>query len=148
MENSNPNMTKDEIMVQKMYPNEDLHGLSEKRICFSLNQLKFALYLNLQKKKRFLEFCEQMLIKNSFKSLDFYDVYRLISAVVGVGPIKTPDFLNNSIPNENIEFSVESLSNFSFQQKSDERENIYEKVNSLEKRLNDLEKRLKTLEKK
>ena len=67
--------------------------------------------------------------------------------MLGDGPIKKPDFLSDSIPNEKIEFSVESLSNFSFQQKLDERENIYEKVNSLEKRLNDLEKRLEIVEK-
>ena len=143
-------MTKDEIMVQKMYPDEDLHGLSEKRICFSLNQLEFTLEMSTNKKKKeaFLKFCKEMLIKKSFKSLDFYDVYRLIKSVIGVGHIKRPDFLNEPIPNEKIEFSVESLSNFSFQQKLDERENIYEKVNSLEKRLNNLEKRLERVEKK
>ena len=138
-----------EDMVQKMYPNEDLHGLNKKRICFSLDQLKFTLSFASNKKKRelFLEFCQQMLIKKSFKSLDFYDVYRLTDAVTGVKLIKNPDFLYHSDPIEKIEFPVESPANFTFQ-KLDENENINEKVKSLEKRLNNLESRLDKLEKK
>ena len=133
------NMTEDEIMVQKMYPKEDLHGLNEKRICFSLVQLKFTLSFGSNKKKResFLDFCQEMLIKKGFKSLDFYDVYRLIDAVIENKPIKTPDFLCYSNPIEEIDFSVESAVNFTFQ-KLDEIENINinEKVKYLEKRLN------------
>ena len=52
--NDKCHMTKDEIMVQKMYPKEDLHGLNEKRICFSLVQLKFTLSFGSNKKKRSL----------------------------------------------------------------------------------------------
>ena len=84
-----------------------------------------------------MDFCQQILIKKYFKSLDFYDVYRLIDAVIENKPIKTPDFLCYSNPIEEIDFSVESAVNFTFQ-KLDEIENINinEKVKYLEKRLN------------
>ena len=44
-------MTEDEIKIQKKYPNEDLHGLNENRICFSLNDLKFVLGFASNKKR-------------------------------------------------------------------------------------------------
>ena len=88
-----------------------------------------------------------MLIKKSFKSLDFYEVYRFTNSVTGIKLIKKPDCLYHSDPIEKIQFPVESPANFTFQ-KLDENENINEKVKSLEKGLNNLESRLDKLEKK
>ncbi len=84
-------LTKDEIMVQEMNPDEDLHGLDKKRICFSLDQLKFTLEFssNKNKKKAFLDFCQQMLIKKEFKSLDFYDVERLFIQLLELNILKS-----------------------------------------------------------
>ena len=153
-------MTEDEIMVQNMYPDEDLHGLDKKRICFSLNQLIFTLEFssNKKKKKAFLEFCEEMLIKKGFKSLDFYDVDRLINSVIGIKHIKKPDFLSDSNPIEKIEFSVESAANFTFHKIEDENLNeikriggnkeLNERISTLEKRLRDLEVRMDKFENK
>ena len=41
-------MTEDEFI----YPNEDFHGLNEKRICFSLDQLEFTLCFSKKDKKK------------------------------------------------------------------------------------------------
>ena len=44
-------MIEDEIKMQKMYSKKDLHGLSENRICFSLDDLKFVLGFASNKKR-------------------------------------------------------------------------------------------------
>ena len=98
-----------------------------------------------------------MLIKKSFKSLDFYDVKRIIYAVTGTKPISKVDFICEPNPIEKIEFSVESAANFTFQkideneneiQKMGENEQLNEIISTLEKRLNDLEIRIDKFEKK
>ena len=138
--------TEDEIRMQELYPNEDLHGLNENRICFSLNDLKFVLGFASNKKKRetFLSLCEQMLIKKGFKSLDFYDLQGIIRVVIGVKSISELDVLYKPIPFQKIEPNVEEELNFTFQN-INVNENINEKVKSLEMRLNDLESRLDKL---
>ena len=45
----------DEAKVQKLFPNEDLHGLYEKRICFSYELLKNILYANKKIRDAFLD---------------------------------------------------------------------------------------------
>ena len=144
----------DEAKVQKLFPNEDLLGLKYQRICFSYEQLKYLLDTNQKIQHDVLVLCQEKLIKKSFKSLDFYDVYKILCAVtVGryylkfdseelsfVDPEKI--FVNP----EKIEFNVEYTANFTFQKMDDE--NINEKIKSLENRLNNLESRLDKLEKK
>ena len=98
--------------------------------------------------------CKKKLVEKSFKSLDFYDVYK-ISCVVSVDryylnfdsegiSIVDPEKIN--VESEKIEFNIESPANFTFQKMDDE--NINEKIKSLENRLNNLESRLDKLEKK
>ena len=148
----------DEAKVQKLFPNEDLHGLKDQRICFSYDLLKCILESNKKIQNAFLDLCKEKLIKKSFKSLDFYDVYKIFCAVIVgryylkidegklsyVGPDK---ILVNP---EKIELNMESAANFTFQKIDDENinENINEKIKSLENRLNNLESRLDKLEKK
>ena len=142
----------DEAKVQKLFPNEDLYGLNEKRICFSYELLKNILYSNKKIQNAFLDLCKEKLIKKSFKSLDFYDVYKILCAVtVGRYYLKfDSEHLSYIDPDkihvDKIEFSVESAANFTFQKIDDE--NINEKIKSLENRLNNLESRLDKLEKK
>ena len=147
----------DEAKVQKLFPNEDLHGLKDKRICFSYDLLKCILESNKKIKNAFLNQCREKLIKKSFKSLDFYDVYKILCAVmVGRYYLKfDSEHLSYVDPDKipvdhKIEFSVESAANFTFQKIDDENinENINEKIKSLENRLNNLESRLDKLEKK
>ena len=97
-------ITEDEM--KKTYPNEDLHGLTENRICFSLKDLEFVLYFNQKQKKAFVKLCRDALIKKKFKSLDFYDVNKIIYAVAGPR-ISKVDFIHGPDP-EKIKFSVES----------------------------------------
>ena len=47
----------DEAKVQKLFPNEDLHGLYEKRICFSYELLEFILNSSKQIRNAFLNQC-------------------------------------------------------------------------------------------
>ena len=61
----------DEAKVQKLFPNEDLHGLKDQRICFSYDLLKCILESNKKIQNAFLNLCREKLIKKSFKSLDF-----------------------------------------------------------------------------
>ena len=142
----------DEAKVQKLFPNEDLHGLKDKRICFSYDLLKCILESNKKIQNAFLNLCREKLIKKSFKSLDFYDVYKILCAVtVGRYYLKfDSEHLSYVDPDkiyiDQIEFSVESAANFTFQKIDDE--NINEKIKSLENRLNNLESRLDKLEKK
>ena len=99
-----------------------------------------------------------MLIKKSFKSLDFYDVKRIIYAVTGTKPISKVDFICEPNPIEKIEFSVESAANFTFQKIEDENLNeiqkiggnkgLNERVSTLDKRLHDLEIRMDKFENK
>ena len=96
---------------------------------------------------------KEKLIKKSFKSLDFYDIYKILCVVtVGRYYLKfDSEHLSyvdpDKIPvDQKIEFSVESAANFTFQKIDDE--NINEKIKSLENRLNNLESRLDKLEKK
>ena len=49
--------TTDEIKVQKLFPDEDLHGLYEKRICFSYELLEFILNSSKQIRNAFLNQC-------------------------------------------------------------------------------------------
>ena len=146
----------DEAQVQKLFPNEDLHGLKDKRICFSYDLLKCILESNKKIKNAFLNQCREKLIKKSFKSLDFYDVYKILCAVmVGRYYLKfDSEHLSYVDPDkihvDQIEFSMESAANFTFQKIDDENinENINEKIKSLENRLNNLESRLDKLKKK
>ena len=152
-------VTEDEM--KKTYPNEDLHDLKENRICFSLKDLEFVLYFNQKQKKAFVKLCREALIIKHFKSLDFYDVKKIIYAVAGPS-ISKVDFIHGPDPVEKNKFSVESAANFTFQ-KIDENENLNEiqkidenkeneklneKIRTLEKRLNNLEIRMNEFEKK
>jgi len=130
-------ITEDEM--KKTYPNEDLHGLTENRICFSLKDLEFVLYFNQKQKKAFVKLCREALIKKSFKSLDFYDVTKIIYAVAGPY-ISKVDFIHGPDPVEKNKFSVESAANFTFQ-KIDENENLNEiqKIDE-NKNLNEIQK--------
>ena len=144
----------DEAKVQKLFPNEDLHGLYEKRICFSYDLLEYILNTNKKMRDAFLDRCKKKLVEKSFKSLDFYDVYKISCAVSvgryylnfdsseGIG-IVDPEKIN---VDEKIEFNVESAANFTFQ--IDENEKLNEKISTLEKRLNNLEIRMDKFEKK
>ena len=147
----------DEAKVQKLFPNEDLHGLNEKRICFSYELLETIFNTNKKIRDNFLVKCKAKLIKKSPKSLDFYDVYKILCrATVGRYYLKfDSEHLSyvdpDKIPvDQKIEFSVESAANFTFQKIDDENinENINEKIKSLKYRLNNLESRLDKLEKK
>ena len=144
----------DEAKVQKLFPNEDLHGLYEKRICFSYDLLEYILNTNKKMRDAFLDRCKKKLVEKSFKSLDFYDVYK-ISCAVSMGRyylnfnsegifIVDPEKIN--VESEKIEFNVESAANFTFQ--IDENEKLNEKISTLEKRLNNLEIRMDKFEKK
>ena len=142
----------DEAKVQKLFPNEDLHGLKNNRICFSYEQLEYLLDTNQKIQNTFLVLCKEKLIKKSFKSLDFYDVYKILCGVTvgryflkfGSGDVGYID--PDKIPvNQKIEFSVESAAKFTFQKIDYD---INEKIKSLENRLNNLESRLDKLEKK
>ena len=140
----------DEAKVQILFPNEDLHGLKDKRICFSYDLLKCILESNKKIQNAFLNLCREKLIKKSFKSLDFYDVYKILCAViVGHYYLKfDSEHISYIDPNKiNVDqIDVESAVNFTFQKIDDE--NINEKIKSLENRLNNLENRLDKLEKK
>ena len=133
----------DEAKVQKLFPNEDLNGLNEKRICFSYELLKNILCTSKQIRDNFLDKCKEKLIKKNFKSLDFYDVYKIMCVVtVGRYYLKIDSEELGIVDPEKInvnEFNVESPANFTFQKMDDE--NVKEKIKSLENRFDKLEKK-------
>ena len=59
--------TTDEAKVQKLFPNEDLHGLYEKRICFSYDLLEYILNTNKKIRDAFLDRCKKNWLKRVLK---------------------------------------------------------------------------------
>ena len=57
----------DEAKVQKLFPNEDLHGLYEKRICFSYDLLEYILNTNKKMRDSFLDRCKKNWLKRVLK---------------------------------------------------------------------------------
>ena len=57
----------DETKVQKLFPNEDLHGLYEKRICFSYDLLEYILNTNKKMRDAFLDRCKKNWLKRVLK---------------------------------------------------------------------------------
>ena len=89
-------------------------------------------------------------MKKKYKSLDFYDVYKILCAAsTGRFYLKFDSGRISMVDPKAIDVSekikVESALNFTFQKMDDE--NINEKIRSLENRLKNVENRLDKLEK-